>query len=38
MVNLASFVKAEACGKTVLPDMSTLIVQKLLKKGKKAKI
>ena len=34
MVNLASFCKPEACGQTVLPDMSTLIGQKLVKNAK----
>ena len=31
MVILASFWKPEACGQTVLPDMSVLIGQKMVK-------
>ena len=34
MVNLASFWKPEACGQTVLPDMSVLIGQKLVENAK----
>ena len=34
MVNLASFWKTEACGQTVLPDMSLIIGQKLAKNSK----
>ena len=34
MVNLASFWKTEACGQTVLPDMSVLIRQKLAENAK----
>ena len=34
MLNLASFWKPEACGQTVLPDRSVLIVQKLVKNAK----
>ena len=34
MVNLASFWKPEACGQTVLPDMSILIWQKLVENAK----
>ena len=33
-VNLTSFWKTEACGQTVLPDMSTLIGQKLMENAK----
>ena len=34
MFNLASFWKPEACGQTVLPDMSVLIGQKLVENAK----
>ena len=34
MLNLASFKKPEACGQTVLPEMSILIGQKLAKNSK----
>ena len=34
MVNLTSFLKPEACGQTVLPDMSILIGQKLVENAK----
>ena len=37
MVNLASFWKTEACGQTVLPDMSVLIGQKLVENAKTQK-
>ena len=34
MVNFASFLKPEACGQIVLPDMSLLIRQKLVETAK----
>ena len=34
MLNLAIFWKPEACGQTVLPDMSILLGQKLVKNAK----
>jgi len=34
MVNLASFLKPEACGQAVLPDRSLLIGQKLVENAK----
>ena len=34
MVSLASFWKPEACGQTVLPDMSNLLGQKLVENAK----
>ena len=34
IVNLASFLKPEACGQTVLPDRSVLTGQKLVEKAK----
>ena len=37
MVNLASFLKLEANGQTVLPDRSLLVGQKLLANAKNAK-
>ena len=38
MIILASFRKPEACGQTVLPDMSVLIGQKLVENAKIKKI
>ena len=38
MVNLASFLKSEACGQTVLPDRSILIGQKLVENAKIEKL
>ena len=37
MRNLASFLKPEACGQTVLPDRSVLIDQKLVENDKMQK-
>ena len=34
IVDFASFWKYEACGQTVLPDLSVLICQKLVKNAK----
>ena len=38
MVNFGDFWKPEACGQTVLPDMSHLIGQKLLENAKIEKL